>query len=131
MDFFKQNSSEEDSAKMFKEFIDQKEKVKTQEEAANVAKGLLKKNIMENHPENMSLDDTPNIVGNFKDGVKSVWSAPSNANANYEIKNGRVVPKGSSDKAVSKYKNGQEINIKGKKYRVLNDSDDPDIEIMK
>jgi hypothetical protein len=131
MDFFKQNSSEEDSAKMFKEFIDQKEKVKTQEEAANVAKGLLKKNIMENHPETMSLDDTPNIVGNFKDGVKSVWSAPSNANANYEIKNGRVVPKGSSDKAVSKYKNGQEINIKGKKYRVLNDSDDPDIEIMK
>jgi hypothetical protein len=94
--------------------------------AAQVAKDQVKKD----HPETISLSDTPNMVGNFKDGVKSVWAAPSNSNANYEISGGKIVPKGSAKKE-PKYKKGQEIEIRGKKYRALDDSDDPDVELIK
>ena len=72
--------------------------------------------------ENPTLEDTPHSTMSMKEGVRNVWHGNTNLKADYEIKNGEVVPKAKSSK---KWQVGQVIEgtgkYAGKRYKVTDE----------
>jgi hypothetical protein len=115
------NKRPEVKARMYRGLMEGLRQNKDPQETLN---NVIKQEILRDNP-NVSLSGgTPNNVISSAGGIKrGVYSGPSDSKATYDIKNGQVVAKGSSEtqqsNVIKKYRIGDKIRIKNNDYLVV------------